>query len=474
MKHDSLPLAIPLPNDWTPRQCLQAFAELPGCLALESSQVTPQVGRFSFVAADPIAWFGPDDSGPIWERERRRLTELAAPKLTGLPPFQGGLAGAVSFEFIRQWERLPNTAYDPMAMPGYRWGLYDVVLAWDHEAGRQWLISQGWPSVGQSRSPDWARARANKFLDLIGSSHRLPIREQHMAPCANMFPTGHQVLDWPELRSNFSREGYLNAAQRAIDYVWKGDVFQVNLAQHLWAPATCSALELYLRSAAINPAPFSGYWDLGDLQIVSASPERLLAWRDGSVETRPIKGTRRRGVTSFDDLQTADNLSSDPKEVAENTMIVDLMRNDLSRFCEPDSVVVTRHCGVERFATVMHLVSVVEGRVQTGVDAMHALRCVLPGGSVSGAPKLRALEIIAELENMARGAYCGALGYISASGDADFNIMIRTLTARDGWWHFPVGGAIVADSVPENEYDETWAKAIGMLQAIGLHDLITR
>lgn len=474
MKPSGAPLTIPLPADWTPRRCLKSLSRLPGCLALESALADPIVGRYSYVAADPIAWFGYEPGQPIWDRERHVLQAITADEHPELPPFQGGLAGLISFELIHHWEQLPVVPLDPLAVPGYCFGLYDVVFAWDHVTNQAWLVSQGWlPSTFQ-RSTDRARSRAQLFFDCMSDESNPEFGSPVEVVDVHQFPAGHDVGEWPGLKSNFSRVAYLRAARRAIDYVWSGDVFQVNLAQHLWTPATCSARELYIRSAAVNAAPFGGYFDLGDWQIVSASPERLLSWRQGHVETRPIKGTRRRGWSAEEDLWLGEELQADAKEVAENTMIVDLMRNDLSRFCRDDSVYVSQWCGVERFATVMHLVSVIEGTAREGLRPLDALPFVLPGGSVSGAPKLRALEIISELEGMARGAYCGSMGYVSATGAADFNILIRTVTASRGWWHFPVGGAIVADSDPENEYSETWTKAQGMLHAMGIHDSVAR
>jgi para-aminobenzoate synthetase component 1 len=268
------------------------------------------------------------------------------------------------------------------------------------------------------------------------------------------------------LTSNFSAEGYRAAVQRAIDYVYAGDIFQVNLSQRLLYPADGNALSLYLRLRQCNPAPFAGWFDLGDAQIVSASPERFLSVRDGRVEARPIKGTRRRTAWAEADLFAGDDLMQSEKDCAENVMIVDLLRNDLSRACEADSVEVTQLCGLETYQFVQHLVSAVEGKLAAGKTAIDIVRAAFPGGSITGAPKIRAMEIIAELEPTARGAYCGSLGYFGFDGSMDLSILIRTITAARGWWQFPVGGGIVAQSSPEREYEETWHKAEGLLRAL--------
>jgi para-aminobenzoate synthetase component 1 len=270
----------------------------------------------------------------------------------------------------------------------------------------------------------------------------------------------------PGLLSNFSPDGYLAAIRRAVEYIYAGDVFQVNLAQRLLYPAHDDALALYLRLRRRNPAPFAGYFDLGRFQIVSASPERFLSVKDGLVEARPIKGTRRRTARPEADLFAGDDLLQSEKDRAENVMIVDLLRNDLSRVCESDSVRVTQLCGLETFQYVQHLVSAVCGRLVEGNTALDLVRAALPGGSITGAPKVRAMEIIAELEPTARGAYCGSLGYIGFSGDMDLSILIRTIATGRGWWQMPVGGGIVAQSDPAQEYAETWHKAEGMIRAL--------
>ena len=268
------------------------------------------------------------------------------------------------------------------------------------------------------------------------------------------------------MTSNFSKDGYLRAVERVIDYIYAGDVFQVNLSQRLLAAARDDAVALYRRLRRCNPAPFAGYFDLGEFQIVSASPERFLRVLDGEVETRPIKGTRpRSGDPAADRAAEAELLASE-KDRAENVMIVDLMRNDLARVCtagERPRRPTLRRRGVSARAA--------PGVVRARPAARRSLADRSAAGGVSGrlghrAPKIRAMEIIAELEPTARGAYCGSLGYLGFDGSLDLSILIRTITAGRGWWQFPVGGGIVADSTPEREYEETWHKAEGLLRAL--------
>jgi para-aminobenzoate synthetase component 1 len=270
----------------------------------------------------------------------------------------------------------------------------------------------------------------------------------------------------PGLLSNFARDDYLRAVERAIEYIYAGDIFQVNLSQRLLYPAIGNPLDLYLRLRERNPAPFAGYFAHGDWVVASASPERFVSVTDGEVETRPIKGTRSRRPGAEADLFTRDELRESEKDQAENVMIVDLLRNDLSRVCRPGSVRVPELCRVETYETVQHLVSQIRGQLAPDRSAWDLFRAVFPGGSITGAPKVRSMEIIAELEPTARGPYCGSLFYIGYNGQADSNILIRTFTVRHGWIQCPVGGGIVAQSDSAAEYEETLVKAEGMLRAL--------
>jgi para-aminobenzoate synthetase component 1 len=279
------------------------------------------------------------------------------------------------------------------------------------------------------------------------------------------------VLDVPGanrlgLRSTFTRTAYQHAVARVIEYVWAGDIFQANLSQRLEAPLVGTPLELYRRLRSRNPAPFSAFLDFGDLVVASSSPERFLRVEDRHVEARPIKGTRPRGVGPEHDAALALALAESDKDRAENVMIVDLLRNDLSRVCEPGSVRVPELFALEHYATVHHLVSTVVGDLDPTRDAADLLRAAFPGGSITGAPKVRAMQIIAELEPTRRGVYCGAIGYWSVTGALDTSIVIRTYLVLGDVVYFQAGGGIVADSEPELEYRETLDKARGLIAAL--------
>jgi para-aminobenzoate synthetase component 1 len=269
--------------------------------------------------------------------------------------------------------------------------------------------------------------------------------------------------------SNFTRGEYETAVERVREYIRAGDVFQVNLAQCLAVAQTEPSWQTYLRLRQRNPATFGGYFDAGPWQLLSASPERFLQVRNRQVETRPIKGTRPRTTWPEANLYHGDDLLASDKDRAENIMIVDLLRNDLSRVCEPNSVQVPELCRLERYEYVQHLVSVVQGRLAAGKTVWDLFRAAWPGGSITGAPKLRAMEIITELERRARGPYCGSLVYHGFDGAADSNLLIRTIVTAGGECSFSVGGGITLASEPALEYEETWHKAAGLLQALGIH-----
>jgi para-aminobenzoate synthetase component 1 len=266
--------------------------------------------------------------------------------------------------------------------------------------------------------------------------------------------------------SNFTHRDYVRAVARAKEYIAAGDIYQVNLSQRLHAPLASTPFDLYRRLASTNPAPFAAYFETPDAAVVSCSPERFLQVRSGLVETRPIKGTRPRGSTPTEDRRMAAELLASEKDRAENVMIVDLERNDLGRVCEFGSVHVPELFALESYATVHHLVSTVRGRLRPGTTALDCLRSSFPGGSITGAPKVRSMEIIEDLEPTRRGVYTGAIGYLCFSGDMDVNIVIRTLVVKDGIAYFQVGGGIVADSDPEGEYQETIDKGQALARAL--------
>ncbi|HEX3152751.1 MAG TPA: aminodeoxychorismate synthase component I [Gemmataceae bacterium] len=464
----ALPLVeelTPAPDPW---DVARRLARLPHLVFFDSADRHAERGRFSYVAADPVEWIvdstrDPRSLDPFAELARR-LAAFPLETLPELPPFQGGVAGQFGYGLQHAIERIPRPRFDEFRVPDLAVGIYDWVIAFDHRVDRAWLISTGYPDNRSGRA-----ARRLKEVHAALRGDRLPGRpswtDHRVIPTAEQFPLAGR----PGVTSNFSRMSYLTTVRRAIEYVNAGDCFQVNLAQRLLTRQTEHPLELYGRLRERNPAPFAGYFDLGDFAIASASPERFVRVTDGDVETRPIKGTRPRGRTLEEERTRIADLVASPKDRAENVMIVDLLRNDLGRVCQYGSVRVPRVCQVETYKYVHHLVSEVRGRLAEGKGPLDLLRACFPGGSVTGAPKVRAMEIIAELEPTARGPYCGSLGFIGFDGSMDTNILIRSFTAGKGWLQFPVGGGIVADSEPEREYEETLHKAEGLLRALELN-----
>jgi para-aminobenzoate synthetase component 1 len=361
---------------------------------------------------------------------------------------------------------VPRPYYDEISVPDVALGTYDWVISFDRVARQAWIVSTGFPHRHPRRRNECAASRMRQIracLDQAQDSHSSPVPRHLPALLTTQYP----LHAFPNVTSNFDRLGYEAAVGRIVEHIRAGDVYQVNLSQRLIAPFAGSPLELYGRLRERNPAPFAGYFDLGEFAIASASPERFLRLTaSGDVETRPIKGTRPRGPTPVEDEANRRSLLASAKDRAENVMIVDLLRNDLGRVCEYGSVRVNKLCELESYRTVHHLVSEVVGRLRSDKTAFDLLRAAFPGGSVTGAPKVRAMEIIAELEPTARGPYCGSLGYIGFDGSMDTNILIRTMTVGRGWAQFPVGGGIVADSDPAAEYEETLHKAAGLLRAL--------
>jgi para-aminobenzoate synthetase component 1 len=511
----TIPLVEELPSTVDLWDCCRRLAQLPHVLLLESVQGPAHLCRYSFLTGDPFRWIlsrrgqveildraRPGMSRIILEESdpfavlARQLAQFSVPTMAGLPPFQGGAAGLFGYDLCHHLERLPRPEFDEFAVPDMAIGLYDWVLARDHEQQRVWLVATGLPGVTEQERLERARARVEGIRQQLGWNSVTPggagqpcVPRQSLGTrgsergSASGYPSppaplpqgerGEKLLSRsrplpgvPGLFSNFDRETYLETVRRAVEYIHAGDCFQVNIAQRLLYPAQISALELYGRLRQRNPAPFAGYFDLGEFHLASSSPERFVRLAGDLVETRPIKGTRPRGGSPEEDQRNLNELLHSQKDRAENVMIVDLLRNDLGRVCRYGTVRVTQVCQPEAYRYVHHLVSEVRGQLRPGLGAVDLLRATFPGGSVTGAPKIRAMEIITELERTARGAYCGSLGYIGFDGSMDTNILIRTFTIGRGWVQFPVGGGIVADSVPELEYEETWHKAQGSVQAL--------
>ncbi len=476
----TVPLIHELPSPPDPAAALARFQRWPGAILFHSSSTRSPFGRYSYLSADPVQTQSfsaaavrtlSQSHADAWARTsaafatpRDWLRRVPAPSgsarsIPGLPPFQGGVAGLLSYEAGRLWERAPDIF--SADLPAISCGLYDWVLAWDHAASRAWIIVQ---PVGDIRTSDSATRLASirSVLETAAPLSDAALPRPTRASSSHSDPFQRVA----GLSSNFDRPGYERAVERIIRYIHAGDVFQANLSQRFTAPATVPAVDLYRRLTEVNPAPFAAFFDAGDFQVISASPERFLRLSDGEVETRPIKGTRARRSGAEADLFTRDELRESAKDRAENVMIVDLLRNDLSRVCRPGSIRVPQLCTVETYETVQHLVSEVRGTLQPGCDFFDLLAATFPGGSITGAPKIRAMEIISELEQVPRGPYCGSLFHVGFSGDADSSILIRTLTQTNGRLFFPAGGGITAQSNPAEEYAETLHKAEGLLRAL--------
>ena len=461
------PLVEELPRGLTPFAACERLSHLPGLLCLDSASGHPTLGRYAFVTADPFLWVERSRGGDPFAVLAQHLAAFTVEPVPGLPPFQGGVAGLFGYDLCHHLERLPRPHHDDFRVPDLAVGLYDWVIGFDGAEARAWLISTGLPEAPVRQRSHRALARLRAVARLLEGPAPPTVRRRTLPalPPARLAPS-YALPGHAGVFSNFDRDGYLRAVGRVIDYVHAGDCFQVNLAQRLLAPARMPPLELFRRSTERNPAPFAGYFDLGDFAIVSASPERFVRVQEGAVQTCPIKGTAPRGATPEDDAARQQRLLASAKDRAENVMIVDLMRNDLGRVCAYGSVRVEAVCRLETYRYVHHLVSEVRGRLRPGLGPIDLLRAAFPGGSVTGAPKVRAMEIIAELEPTSRGPYCGCLGYIGFDGTMDTNLLIRTFTVGRGWVQFPVGGGIVADSTPEAEYAETLHKAEGLLRAL--------
>lgn len=487
-----------LPASLAPVDCCERLRGLPYLLFLDSAARGPAVGRYSFVTADPFAVVRSTgartecvdmESGSVRRMDGDALDAvraLLAPHgivpVPGLPPFLGGAAGYLGYEWAHVLERLPRARHDDLGLDDVVLGLYDWVLAWDHSAPAAWLISTGMPATSPSARARRAASRAAAVRQRLSGGERTAagtwtpsgngLRDTRANRGAARPAPSHSVDQgwWSErlsLRSTSSKRGYLAAIERLHEYINAGDLFQANLSQRFAAPLDEAPWTLYRRLRALGPAPFGAYFEVPHGAVLSASPERFLRLdHDRHVETRPIKGTRPRGRDPGHDAALGRALMASTKDRAENLMIVDVMRNDLSRVCVPRTVRAPDLFALERHAAVQHLVSTVVGTLQPDVDAADLLRAAFPGGSITGAPKLRAMEIIAELEPVARGVYCGAMGYWSATGALDTSIAIRTAVAVGEHVYFSAGGAVVSDSVGEQEYLETLDKARGLIDAI--------
>ncbi len=445
-----------------PVDVAERLRSLGGLSFLDSAMRHDTLGRYSYVGADPFgklivrngvaSWNGETIDAPPLDAIAHCLNRYRMDDKDGLPPFQGGAIGFFAYEFGRLLERLPQPdAPAQGSMPDAAWYFYDVIFAFDHQVQRAWMLSSGFPEQNSNARQQRSDDRAEYFWKIVQAS-----------PDQGRSDLKHnQRIARTSWRSNFDREAYMEAVAKVVEYILDGDVFQANIAQRFIAdlPDGFDRWRFYRALRERNAATFAAYLDHDDIVVASSSPERFLSVRSDQVETRPIKGTVPRSSDPNEDKALAEVLLKSEKDRAENLMIVDLMRNDLSRVCRPHSVLTPVLCGLETYASVHHLVSVVTGRLAEGKSPMDLIEAAFPGGSITGAPKLRAMEIITEIEREARGIYCGSIGFMGFNGNFDSNIGIRTVLFQGDKAVFQAGGGITALSDPSAEYQETLDKA---------------
>ena len=422
---------------------------------LESVEGGERLGRYSFIGAEPyrvLECSEPDgDPLSVIDEELSRFEPVEVP---GLPRFHGGAVGYLSYEVSGHFERLPAPQRDTLGVP-QSWLMFtDSLLVFDHLLHTIKVVAH----VRLDGDVDSSYEQARWKIDQLVRRLEQPLTALPYVPFEG--PSGQQV------QSNWTRDDYLRAVERCKQYVSDGDVIQVVLSQRFSRRTGAHPFEVYRSLRAINPSPYMYFLRFRDSYLVGASPELLVNIQDGLVEVHPIAGTRPRGTKPLEDERLSEELSNDPKERAEHVMLLDLGRNDVGRVAEPGTVKVTQQFDIEYYSHVMHLVSHVQGRLREGMTPYDALRSAFPAGTISGAPKIRAMEIIAELEPDRRGPYAGAVGFFDMSGDVETAITIRTALMKDGWAHIQAGGGIVYDSDPVREFEETEHKAASMLAAI--------
>lgn len=462
---------VPLGNALLAYQALRGRSD---SFLLDSGMNNYDLGRYSFAGSDPflvlksqgrtISLSGAEGR---WQGEGEPFGKLDSLlqqySLDPGPypvPFVGGAVGYLSYDLCHHIEVLPTSAEDDLGITEAYLGFYGAVIGFDLLEDRAYLIATGFPELEER--PRLRRARSQMESMKAALSEGLARFRQR--PESSHQPAGRQST----LRSNFTHDSYLTAVEAAREYIAAGDIFEVNISQRFDVDMPLDPYQLYLRLRSINPAPFAAFLDLDGLSVVCASPERFLKLSGDLAETRPMKGTRPRGATEAADAVLAEELEASVKDRAENTMIVDLVRNDLGRVCRFGTVRVRDLWTLEKYATVFQLTSTVEGRLSPGKNGIDLLKACFPGGSITGAPKVRSMEIIDELEPTRRSVYTGSIGYFGFNGDLDLNIVIRTILVKDGKAYLQVGGAVTYDSEPESEYQETMDKARALFQSLGV------
>jgi anthranilate synthase component I len=461
--HNLIPLRHQFIEDCeTPVSAFLKLRELaPGepAFLLESAEQGQRVGRYSFIGFRPrsVLRWSLADGGDPYALAAADLAGFSQAPIDDAPPFTGGAVGYFGYDLVRTVEPLGEPNPDMLGLPDMALMLTDLLVTFDHLKHTVTILA----NANLDAEPDVERAYS------IAAQRIAEVRAQLAGPV----PRAERTVERrqaPTFESNMTRERFEEMVQRIVEYIHAGDAFQVVPSQRWSAAVPVEAFSIYRGLRAVNPSPYMYYLDFGDFQVAGASPEPLLTVNGRHVSTRPIAGTRHRGATAEEDRQIAAGLLADEKERAEHVMLVDLGRNDLGRVCEYGSVAVDELMEIESYSHVMHIVSSVSGTLRPGVGAMDALRSVLPAGTLSGAPKVRAMQIIDELESVKRGGYGGAIGYLSYAGDLDTAIHIRTVVVKDGIAHVQAGGGTVADAQPAYEFEESVAKSTAAMRAIEL------
>ena len=484
------PLIQEIPTAHTPETLVEQLRDA-GCgsrlVLLRTTQFDSPAARYSFVAANPFLTFRSFGSrceivfpnshlpSPISQTQFGNPWHLLDALMARYElldeidsPFPlGGAFGCWGYDLKNFTEpKLPRRAVNDLELPDCHVGFYDSLVVFDHRLGKVYVVSTGL-NVDGSRSEARAKEQLDFWISKI-TGQELPQRHRDTEEI-NKFDSLRLCDSVAKIASNLARADFIAAVERVQQYIRAGDIYQVNLSQRLTAQGDFNGWEMFEKLSAVSPAPFSAFLDCGEFQLASSSPEQFLRLSGSHIVTRPIKGTRPRAADATRDAQLAYELQTSAKELAELVMITDLLRNDLGRVCEYGSVQVPELAKLEKFAQVQHLVATVEGRLRNDVTHFAAFASCFPGGSITGAPKFRAMEIIDELEPISRGPYCGAIGYLGFNRESQLSIAIRTAVCADGKIHFNVGAGIVADSDPVAEYEETLAKAAGFMAALNLN-----
>ena len=469
-RYKAVPIIQSLPTTLSPVEVCEALRHDPFCFFLDSGIDHNRLGRYSFVGSDPFLVFKSQGGGnEVTQGNSIELLKgnpfdilktlfskyrLITPP--DLPTFMGGAVGYFSYDLKHFVEKLPSRSKDDIDVPLCYLAFYDTVIIFDHLKGKVWMASTGLPEESERLKQVRAKTRLDEFQRKLSTVKKSITSPQFTSPKQSAV----------ELKSNFTKEGYIRAVLRAKEYIAAGDIYQVNLSQRFTAEISTPPFALYKTLRTLNPAPFAAYLKFGGVTVISSSPERFLRISGRSVETRPIKGTRPRGAGQIEDERLKNELLKSTKDRAELVMIVDLERNDLGRVCEYGTVRVPEIITLETYATVFHLVSTVTGTLKADKDHLDCIKACFPGGSITGAPKIRSMEIIDELEPTQRKIYTGAIGYLGFNQQTDLNIVIRTMVHCDGTVHFQVGGGIVADSDPALEYEETLHKGKALMETL--------